>query len=97
MKYIKASASRDVTETVIRSQLNRWPHEKLRQEFVSKIAKITNLPIDEISVEVSLTSFDEGSLAIEAKKLNWFSDRYKESIWYIKSAKIICRTNIEKR
>ena len=56
--------------------------EVLRRELVEKIVNLTGLPIDEITVDISINSDDESDLAAEARCLGWYPDRQAESAWY---------------
>lgn len=56
--------------------------EVLRRELVEKIVNLTGLPIDEITVDISINSDDESDLATEARGLGWYPDRQAESAWY---------------
>ena len=57
--------------------------EKLRQELVFKIQNLTKLSINDVTVDISLTSEGkESDIAIEARDLEWHLDRHMESAWY---------------
>jgi hypothetical protein len=58
--------------------------ERLRKELVTAIVDITGLPIELITVDISLSieEGEESDLAIEARDLGWYPDREQESAWY---------------
>lgn len=63
------------------SKLNQI--EELRKDLVKEIIKIIGLPVDEITVDISLTSEgEESEIAIEARDLGWYPNRQAESAWY---------------
>lgn len=57
--------------------------EASRQKFIDEITRLTGLPADDISVDVSFHGqTNESELAIEARGLGWSPERYKESAWF---------------